>query len=186
MSVGSSFTIEDLDFNFENSPVKLVAKRSSPEIKVAGETVGPLEEGKEFQVKFWVASELVKAGIARFPEGQLDLVGLHKLYWRETVQTGKQIPSLPENFYPRLRRYLGELKGSTDPVKLQEYEKAIRTVYDIVNCRLRKIVGLASGPAQTEDMLCNLSEEERILYNHLYEMVTEWRKRILKLGAPSK
>jgi len=183
---GSSFTIEDLDFNFENSPVKLVANKSSPGIKVAGETVGPLEEGKEFQVKFWAASELVKAGIARFHEGQLDLVGLHKLYWRETVQTGKQISSLPGNFYPKLRRYLAELRESTDPVKLQEYEKALRIGYDIMSCRLRKIVGLASGPAQTDDVLCNLSEEERILYNYLYEIVTKWRTRILKLGSPYK
>jgi len=181
-----SFTIEDLDFNFENSPVKLVSTKSSPEIKVAGETVGPLEEGQEFQVKFWVAFELIKAGIARFHEGQLDLAGLHKLYWRVTVQTGEQISSLPENFYPKLRRYLADLRGSTDPVKLQEYEKATRIVNDIVNCRLRKIVGLASGPPQTDDVLCNLSEEERILYTYLYEIVAEWRKKILNLGAPSE
>lgn len=181
-----SFTIEDLDFNFENSPTKLVATKSSPEIKVAGETVGPLEEGQEFQVKFWVALELVKAGIARFHEDQLDLTGLNKLYWIVNVQTGTRISSLPENFYPKLRRYLAELRESTDPPKLQEYEKATRIVNDIVNCRLRKIVGLASSPPQTDEVLRNLSEEERILYTYIYGIVADWRKKILNLGAPSE
>ena len=174
-------TVEDLDFNFENSSVKMIANRSSPEIKVAGETIGPLVEGNEFQVKYWIALELAKSGVARFhSDEKLDLVTLHKLYWRETIQSGKQISTVPENFYPKLRRYLEELKGSSDQDKAQEYEKAMRLVHDIVNCRLRKIVGLASGPAQTEDILGNLTGEERILYNYLYEKVLDWRSRILK------
>lgn len=174
-------TVEDLDFNFENTLVKMIANRSSPEMKVAGETIGPLEEGKEFQVKYWVALELAKSGVAHFHgDEKIDLVMLHKLYWRETIQSGKQIPPLPENFYPKLRRYLAELKEFTDPVKAQDYEKAKRLAQDIINCRLRKIVGLASGPAQTEDILGNLTGEERILYDHLHEMVADWRSKILK------
>lgn len=182
-----SLTIEDLDFSFENTLVKMIANRSCPEISVAGETIGPFEEGEEFQVKYWIACELVKTGVARFHDDeQIDLVALHKLYWRETVQSGKQIASLPETFYPKFRRYLTGLKESTDPAKAQEYEKAIRLAYDIVNCRLRKVVGLAAGPAQTNEVLSNLSPEERILYNHLYTMITEWKSRILKREAASK
>jgi hypothetical protein len=174
-------TVEDLDFNFENTPVKMIANRRSPEIKVAGETIGQLEEGNEFQVKYWIALELSKSGVARFHvDEKLDLVTLHKLYWRETIQSGKQISMLPENFYPKLRRYLEELKESTDPSKAQDYEKATRLAHDIINCRLRKIVGLASGPAQTEDILGNLTGEERIFYNHLFEIVSDWRSKILK------
>jgi len=55
-----------------------------------------------------------------------------------------------------------------------------------MNCRLKKIVGLASGPAQTDEILGNLSEEERNLYNRLHELVVEWRTKILKLETQSK
>ncbi|RLI20993.1 hypothetical protein DRO45_02945 [Candidatus Bathyarchaeota archaeon] len=59
-------TIKNLDFNFENSPVKVIANRNCPEIKLAGLTVGPFEEGNEYEVRYWIARELVKSGIARF------------------------------------------------------------------------------------------------------------------------
>ena len=60
---GSSF-INDEDFVFENTPVKIVASRACPEIELVGFKVGPFEEGKEYEVRFWIAREMEKAGVA--------------------------------------------------------------------------------------------------------------------------
>jgi len=89
---------------------------------------------------------------------------------------------LPENFYPKLRRYLKELKetASKKPEKMREYEKVIQLTRDIVNSRLKKIVSLASAPAQTEQILRNLTEEERFLYDRLYKLISEWRTQIIE------
>ena len=57
-----STLIKDADFNFENTPVKITARRSSPEIKLAGLQVGPLEEEKEYEIMYWIACELERAG----------------------------------------------------------------------------------------------------------------------------
>lgn len=187
MGAASIFTVEDVDFDFENTAVRMIANRSYPETKVVGLAVGPLEEGREFEVKYWIARELAKAGIARFREKDaLNLVSLNKIHWREMIQTGRRISTLPEHFYPKLRRYLSELKdkAATDSSSADEYNRALRLAQDIVNCRLKKIVGLAASPAQTDSVLRSLSREERILYDGLYATVSGWKSKILKLRPP--
>ena len=173
---------------FENKPVKVVINRNCPEIQLVGVKVGPFEEGKEYEVKHWVAKELERAGIARIREEELlDAVKLHKISWKESIQQARQVSPLEEDFYPRLRRYLASLKRKaiSNPEKLKEYDKARRLSRDIVSCRLRKIVSLASSPAQTNQTLNNLAREERELYKRLYEIINEWKSKILKARKES-
>jgi hypothetical protein len=173
---------------FENKPVKIFTNRNCPEIQLVGMKVGPFEEGKEYEVPYWIAKELERAGIARIREEELlDAVKLHKISWKESIQQARQVSPLDEDFYPRLRRYLVTLKRKavSNPEKMREYEKATRLARDIVNCRLRKIVSLASFPAQTNQTLNNLALEERILYHHLNTIINEWKSQILKVMKES-
>ena len=81
-----------LDFCYENSLVKIVANRNCPEIKLAGLTVGPFDEGNEYEVYFWVAKELANAGMVHFREDDiLDSTKLFKVQWKEGVQIPGQI-----------------------------------------------------------------------------------------------
>jgi hypothetical protein len=178
-----SSSIKDADFEFENTPVKITARRNCPEIELAGLKVGPLEEGKEYELMYWIARELERAGIARLHEEELlDAVKLYKIHWKERVQSAKQIASLYKDFYPRLRRYLTSLRREAirKPEKMKEYEKAVRLSKDIINCRLKKIISLASAPKQTNQILNNLTREERTIYEQLYKTISSWRDRILK------
>jgi uncharacterized secreted protein with C-terminal beta-propeller domain len=173
---------------FENKPVKIFTNRNCPEIQLVGVKVGPFEEGKEYEVPYWIAKELERAGIARIREEELlDAVKLHKISWKESIQQARQVSPLDEDFYPRLRRYLVALKRKavSNPEKMREYEKATRLARDIVNCRLRKIVSLASFPAQTNQTLNNLALEERILYHRLNTIINEWKSQILKVMKES-
>ena len=183
MSADPLTTIRDADFVFQNMPVKIVANRDSPKIDLPGVKVGPFKEGKEYEVRFWVATELKKAGIAHLRiEEPLDLMMLNKIHWKETrVQTSQSVTSLPEDFYPKLRRYLEEL--NEEAVKKLEYrsdyEKAQKLSDDITRTRLKKIVSLASS-SQTRQILGNLTKEERVLYDFLCEIISNWRTEILK------
>ena len=49
--------LKHLDFRFENSLVKAVANKNYPEIKLAGLTVGPFEEGNEYEIYYWILVE---------------------------------------------------------------------------------------------------------------------------------
>jgi hypothetical protein len=172
-----------LDFRFENSLVKIIAERNYPEIKLAGLSIGPLEEGNEYEVYYWIAQELAESGVAHFHEGDcLDATKLYKVQWKERVQIAGQISELKEDFYPRLRRYLAKIREdiTTQPEKVQEYEKARHLACDIVNSRLKKIVALSSGPAQTDQVLKKLTSEERLIYEQLGKIISEWRTQILE------
>jgi hypothetical protein len=182
MARGVSARIESLDFIFENSPARIVASRNAPEIKLAGLSVGPFEEGTDYEVCYWVASELAKSGIAHFhAEDVLDASKLSKIQWTERVQTAGQISKLPEGFYPKLRRYIAQLREgmANNPEKMREYERADQLTRDIVNSRLKKIVSIASAPAQTEGTLRNLTGEERLVYEQLFKIINGWRTQIL-------
>jgi len=184
-----SMRIENLDFSFENSPVKIIANRNCPEIQLAGLKVGPFEEGNEYEIQYWIARKLIKSGIARFREDEmLDAAKLYKIQWKERVQTTRQISKLPEGFYPKLRRYSAELRDeiTKKPEKMREYEKVRQLTQDTINSRLKKIVSLASAPAQTEQVLKNFTSEERFLYKETFKLINEWRTQIIKNGEGEK
>jgi hypothetical protein len=175
--------IESQDFCFENSSVNIIANRASPEIKLGGLCVGPFEEGNEYEVYFWIAMELERFGIARFREEEhVDAAKLNKIQWTERIQTPGQISELPENFYPKVRRYLTDLEKEIvrDPGKMREYERVRQLAQDIVNSRLKKVISIASAPARTENALRNLTDEEKFLYEKLFRLISQWKTRIVE------
>ncbi len=177
-----STRIQKLDFSYENSTFRIIANRNSPKITLVGLEAGPFEEGNEYEVHFWIAKELIRTGIARPREGELlDTSGLYKIQWKERVQSTRQISKLPENFYPKLRRFLTQLteEAAKKPEKIREQEKIRHLIQDLTNSRLKKIIVLASAPAQTEQVLSSLADEERLLYDEIYRLVNEWRNGIL-------
>jgi hypothetical protein len=172
-----------LDFCYENSLVKIVANRNCPEIKLAGLTVGPFDEGNEYEVYFWVAKELASAGMVHFREDDvLDATKLFKVQWKEGVQIPGQISELPGDFYPKLRRFLSDLKDQSQKQseKYQEYDRARQLARDIVNSRLKKIVAISAAPAQSDQVLKKFTSEERLVYEQLVKIISEWKTRILE------
>ena len=174
--------IEKMDFCFANSLVRITADRNHPEINLAGLSVGPFEEGNEYEVHYWIAQELAASGIAHFREDDaLDATKLYKIQWKERVQIAGQISELTEDFYPKLRRYLASIKAEIvkHPEKAQDYEKAKHLAWDIVNSRLKKIITLSSGPAQIGQLQRKFTCEERFIYEQLGKIITEWKAQIL-------
>jgi hypothetical protein len=174
--------IENFDFCFENLLVRVTADKNYPEIQLAGLSAGPFEEGNEYEVYYWIAQELAAAGIVHFREDDLlNATTLYKIQWKERVQIAGQISELKEDFYPKLRRYLADIKAeiAKHPEKAQEYEKAKHLAWDIVNSRLKKIIALSSGPTQTGQIQKKLTCEERFIYEQLGKIISEWKAQIL-------
>jgi DNA replication initiation complex subunit (GINS family) len=92
--------------------------------------------------------------------------------------------TLPENFYPKLRRYLNRLRENAlkNPDKMQEYMKANQLARDIINNRVKKIVSLASIPTPTNQFIKNLTAEELALFEQLHQIISSWRDKILEGG----
>lgn len=177
----------DSDLAFDNKTVRVVAVKDMSEVKLTGITVGPYEEGREYEEKRWVANELVKAGIARFKaDEKLDFNGLNKVHWTEIhiLQSGRQFSVVPQDFYPKLQRYLVDLKRrvAKEPGELERYNKSLKLARDIIDYRSRKVVTLASSPIVGNDILQPLTTEERSLYDRLRDVISTWRSTLLILG----
>ncbi|MCW4006597.1 MAG: DNA replication complex GINS family protein [Candidatus Bathyarchaeota archaeon] len=176
--------LKQLDFRFENSVVKVVANRNFPRLELAGFSVGPLEEGTEYDVYYWVGKELAQEGIVHFrEEDTLDSAKLNKVQWKERIQVAAKISEVSPDFYPQIRRYLlnakEEITKRPEPIKVQEYERAKHLAHDIINARLKKIVTLAAGPTPQDQSTSKLTTEEKILHRQLSKLINEWRSNIL-------
>lgn len=172
-----------MDFCYENSLAKIIANHNCPEIKLAGLTVGPFDEGNEYEVYFWVAKELTNAGIVHFREDDiLDATKLFKVQWKEGVQIPGQISELAGDFYPKLRRFISDLReqASKQSEKYQEYDRAKQLARDIVNSRLKKIVAISAAPTQSDQVLKKFTSEERLVYEQLVKIISEWKIKILE------
>lgn len=183
MEMGEELTPRDLDFDYEDSFVRIISLTNLQEITIADTTVGPFEEGKEFETRYWIAEELVRSGYARFhEEAILSYATISKLHWRETkLSPGLQIFQLPDHFYPKLRRFLkaARERSTSEPTAATQYLQADRLARDIINCRLRKIVSLAASSTRTASLAQVLSKEERVLFERVRSAVAEWESRIL-------
>jgi hypothetical protein len=171
--------------------VKIVANRNCPEIKLAGLTVGPFDEGNEYEVYLWVAKELTATAMVHFREDDLlDNTKIYRINFREGKKAPDQITDIPSDFYPKLRRYLLELKDQATQTqqseKFQEYDRTKQLSRDIVNSRLRKIVSLAATPALSDQVTKNLTAEERIVYDQICKIITEWKAKILEQNGADK
>jgi hypothetical protein len=175
-------SVEDIDFDFENSQMRVVLTREIPESTPRLNKLSSAKVGQEIEVPYWTARELVELGFARFrDEDILTYNSLSKIHWRETIPASRQIPALQTNFYCLLRRHLADLQQLSrhDQVKLRELERTETLVRDIVNCRIRKIVSLAASPTPTEELMQALTREERVLYSILNKTIDDWKPKLL-------
>jgi DNA replication initiation complex subunit (GINS family) len=67
--------------------------------------------------------------------------------------------------------------------KFQEYDRTKQLARDIVNSRLKKIVALSAAPSQGEQVLKKLTTEEKIVYDQLVKIISEWKAKILENGV---
>ncbi|MCL2690718.1 MAG: hypothetical protein FWE56_00465 [Candidatus Bathyarchaeota archaeon] len=171
-----------LDFCYENSLITVVANRNFAEVKLAGLNVGPFDEGNEYQVYYWIAKELQAVGVVHLREEEvLDGSKLYKVQWKEGIQVPGMISELPQDFYPKLRRFLVFAEAeAVQPEKIQEYHKVKALARDIINSRLKKIIALSSASAQSDQILKKLTTEERVIYEQLGELISAWKNQILQ------
>jgi len=172
------------EVKFDHQTVRLVAVKSIPRLRVTGEEIGPIEENTVFEAKQWVSEELIKSGYARLAdEGEkLTIIGIQKAQIKETIQSSRRLSSLPEDFYPKLRRLLRDLKNqsASEPDKAADFQKASQLATDIITSRLNKILLISSVQEADENTLRSMTVEEKSLYNNLHRVVNEWRILALK------
>ncbi len=166
----------DIHIEFENSPIKMRLLKPV-KLRVCG---GDLEAsaGAEIEVLYWISRKLSEAGLAKPADSaRMDLIQLSKIHWRETIPATRQISAVGKDFYFKMKEYLSNLRAASkaDGSKLMELEKAMGLFEEILNCRIRKILSIASAGAESEEALKNLTPEERLLLEGVRSVIMAWK-----------
>lgn len=100
---------------------------------------------------------------------------------REEQKVSK-LTKLPDGFYKNINSYLQQKKKvaeGTDKVGSTELKNIERLVEDIFNRRERKILNMVLIAVRTRIPPENLTEEEKVFFDNLVEMVRNRRKEAL-------
>ncbi|MFB0560275.1 MAG: hypothetical protein ACETWM_03410 [Candidatus Lokiarchaeia archaeon] len=162
------FDVSRFLFRFENSPVKVIVIRDHPKIEIGNRNLGPFVEGREMTLRLWEATELVQHEIVKYREEiRFDLSELYKQSWAETNKP--QLQHIEPNFYQKLRMYY------TDPsVEDAEKQKVEGMVTDLMSQRLSKILKIALRGGRRSELIKNMTEEEKWLYDRLNNLLRSW------------
>lgn len=142
-----------------------------PEVELVGRKLGPLESGEETLMRPWEASVLERHGIVE-PTEEFKLVGLRKRILAE--ERSSNLESLPDNFYHGLSHWIENLRleGRSD-----EIEKLKESVNTLLEIRVQKLARQAAFSSPIE----NLSFEEKFLANRLSDVISKWRRGLVRL-----
>jgi hypothetical protein len=173
------FDVSRFLFRFENSSVRVTVIRDYPKIQIGSRTLGPFVEGREMNLKLWEAAELVQQGIVRYKEeARFNVSDLYKQSWSEANKP--QLQQIEPNFYQKLRMYYN------DPsVEDTEKKKVESMVTDLISQRLSKILKIALKGGIRSEMVKNMTEEEKWLYDKVNSLIRGWENglRIFKKEA---
>jgi len=116
----------------------------------------------------------------KLKEGGLTASGLYPILHRERIQPISSFSSLPENFYSKTKKIIRQLREEAihDPDKMREYEYAEHLYKDIVSCRIKKIVYLASTRWGPQKVVKCMTEEEKELYYKLKSALNDFHALI--------
>ena len=162
----------ELSFERGEEEVRVIALQDIPAFEAVGEIIGPIERGRELKMRYWIARVLAQQGFIRIRD-DISLQKLHEFHRKELVQPGKRLFPLPRGFFAALKRYLDGLKEG------EERARAQRLATDIVNCRLRKIVALATLRKPTRMLIQAMAEEEARLYRALKNVINCFKSATL-------
>jgi hypothetical protein len=93
-------SVEYAYFEFENTPVRLVAVHKIPRVETPGLLIKETEASREFTVSLWVAWELIEAGLARLADDGIGGEEWTQIHYRERFQ--QALPPPREVLPPRL------------------------------------------------------------------------------------
>ncbi len=140
-----------------------------------------VKKGDEIELPRWHARLLKELGYVEVKDGYVDLDYINVHHFKERKSSsGGMLTQVPQDFYIKsfelVERLTRLIRESPSQAILRDREVAERNLIDIAEARLAKILKLSySGGEEFRD---RMTSEERIIYNHLMEVLESWRNYI--------
>ncbi len=167
--------------DFEEELVRVIVVEDIGPIYIP-EGVIELTKGSEYNLPRWIAVELYRRGYVEFKDKPVDLEKLAKIaYSEESSRKGIEFSKTPQYFYHivgyEIDGLYERLERERDTRLLLDIQKYEDYLLRIGKARVKKITQLIPIEIPQEVYMC-LSEEERILYRMLREILVGWLKTL--------
>ena len=139
-----------------------------------------LSEGEPVELPRWVADELIGQGLAEAAEGPFENE-IFRTLSKEKLMGPLQLSALPEDFYVKMRRRLGQLSAGSaqGKVKKEELDRLRAVCYDLVGIRLSKLLSLSSSSTSASSLADKLTPEESAFFAVSQSLSKEWKGGLL-------
>lgn len=170
----------DREYGYRMAHVKVLVKKPLQPAQMGTYTLPEASEGTVIEMPRWVANILKSMDAVELQEEAID-DELFRAVTRERVHANLQLNPIREDFYLRLREYLHTLKNKAENNSLsrQEYDRGIISAHDLVTMRVGKILQLSALSSIPSDLFTKITSEERMLFEKVRELVSEWRRTLL-------
>jgi hypothetical protein len=159
---------------------KVKLKSSLENVEAGDYSIGSLSQGETAELPRWVSEELVSLGLAEGSEEPFE-VEIFKALSKEKMMGPLQLSVLPEDFYPRMRRRVENLRVASREgrVRREEFEKLRAVCYDLVGMRLSKLLSISSSSTKASDLGEKLAPEEKSFFSEAQGMSHDWKTALL-------
>lgn len=128
--------------------------------------------GEILNIPRWAAQILESKGHAKVEEKDM-VVEMKQTLVKENVQGDFELSTLEPYFYIRLRSHMKRLSG-------RDADRVSSMLNTLVRKRQGKVVRLANSAALSLDLEKKLAVEEKILYENIHTISTNFTKSILE------
>lgn len=172
--------IKDCEVNYLLAPVKVIIKRSLPDIEIGSVSLFQVNEGDIIEIPRWIADIIVKMNFAEFYGENFDNE-LFRALSKERMQISTNLSTLNSDFLQKLRRQLISKKftNDTDLNSKINYEKFLSSAYDLITIRTSKLLHLGGLSSLSADFEKKITHEEKMLFKLIHSLVENWKKFIL-------
>jgi len=142
-----------------------------------------LSRGTEYGIPRWLAEMLSKEGVVQIRDDQVSVDKLSSIAYNEESLVRKlQLVKLPGFFYMLVnsveQKLQGELKAKTDMSLFEEYRRIEDLYLTIGRLRVRKLLNFLLLTTIPQEILEKLSEEEKVLFSLLREILFTWMRKL--------
>ncbi len=163
-------------------PVRIMVVKDYGNVHIDG-TEYPLHKGVELEVPLWLAELLVSQGVANVVETPLSIEDIARVHFTTvSARTPAELEPLPRNFYQEAKRFIKqldeEIRREFNAALLEEKQKAIQYLLEIIDRRLTLIMQSIRSPTTVAEISSKLSQEESALLEEIRDDVEKWKRTL--------
>jgi DNA replication factor GINS len=164
-------------------PIRLAVTKDYGVLKVDGLTI-ELHKGIEIEVPYWLAKAIESLDVGKLTETPITLEDIARIHYTTlSARTPAELEPLPPYFYQEARDYLEALderiRKELNPSLLEEKQKALQYLIEIVEKRLTMIIHSLRSPTSVAELYSKLTPEEQAILKSLQQLLETWRANIL-------